>query len=244
MKRFLFILIFTLIQMISFSQSIEQFSVGVNGGLTYSNISERNDWPGYYDFIIGYSTALNLEIKFKSKISIETNFGFYQNGYNYNVRDTFRYQFTNTPKSYIGIDQTITQNYLNNSWLLGYNVGNKVIFSIQAGIYWSIYLQSNNYFKSYYYIDSTDLAELVPAFSEGYHEEITTGKVDKKLYSNLDFGIAGGIKIGYNLNQKIELVLTSKYYRGLVNVSNFDLIEGISHFNKSFNFNFGINMKL
>jgi len=124
--------VFLFISIIINAQIDNQISIGlgVNGGLTYSNILQKNDLHGNYDFEPGFNSGLSVELELKSNISIETNICYYQNGYNFNIRDTLRIPDFKLLKSYIGFENRIRQDYLNNSWLVGYSIGNKIEFSI------------------------------------------------------------------------------------------------------------------
>jgi len=133
------------------------------------------------------------------------------------------------------------QSNLNNSWLLGYEFGNKLKVIIQGGIYCSIYLKANNNNVSYYYADSTEIAIINdPHISVGYHETLYTGSNPLAGIFIADPGFVGGIKFSYVLQNNFKINCSSRLYRGLINT----LDRGRNRCNNSFNLNFGIIYKI
>jgi len=245
MKKIFLLSYLTLSPIILFSQTNCQLLFGLDGGLTYSNIIEKNDFPGNYDFKTGYSAGLNLELIFRSRISLETNIAFYQNGFNNNYRSTLVTNNYYATKSYLGFDYNVTQNYLNNSWLIGYHIGNKFDFSIYAGLYWSLFLKSKRKGKDYIYTDPNEWIEIAdPAIPLGYKETLVSETISDEIYTNIDFGLVGKIMVGYNINEKFKIICFMKYYKGLTDIDKKVYLKDVENYNNSVNFGLGFKMKL
>ena len=226
------------------SQINNQISIGINGGLTYSNIIQTNGSSWDYDFIPGFKSGVNFELELKSNINIVTEICYYQNGYNLKDKARIGRPDLELSKSYVGFDDKSRQNYLNNSWMCGYSVGNKIEISFYAGFYWAIFLNSNYKLKTYIFVDYEEWVEIGDtALPVGYQETIDKGKHNEG-YSSFDFGLTGGIKLAVNLNQKFQLFCFPRYNQGIVDIYKPIITNEIKKYNCSFNISLGINMKL
>jgi len=245
MRKIFFIFLLILSSLILYSQSNCQLLVGLDGGLTYSNIKEKNDFPGNYGFKTGSSAGLNLELIFSSRISLETHIDFYQNGYNNNDRQVLTLSNYIATKSYLGYDNYVTQNYLSNSWLIGYHIGHRIDFSIYTGLYWSLFLKSNLKAKNYIYTDPVEWAQIGdPAIPQGYKETEVSATLSKELYTNIDLGLVGKIEAGYSINEKFKIICFMNYYKGLTDISKKVIFKDVENYNISVNLGLGLKMKL
>jgi hypothetical protein len=232
-----------LISSISTAQT-KQLFVGLSGGLTYSDILKKNEFPGHYDYKPGFSAGLNLERLFFSGLSIETGLGYYQNGYNLNDRilmNAPQYLYT---KSYFGFKYLITQSYLNNSWLIGYHIRKKFDFSVHTGLYWAYLLKAMNKSISYSYVDREEWTHGDPDLPAGYYEINETREMNKEAYTKLDFGFVGKISLAYNLDNRNQIICFLKFSRGLIDIKKMEMITNPENYNNSFNFGFGYNIQL
>ena len=246
LKQLFIIKFFLFIPLVINAQLHDKISIGINGGLTYSNIIQKNGSAWDYDFKPGFNSGVSVELKLKSNILIVTNICYYQNGYNLKDRDIIRIPDFEFSKSYFGFEEEIRLNYLNNSWLVGYSIGNKVEVSFYAGFYWAIFLNSNYKLKSYIFVDYEEWIELGDtAFPVGYQEFTDKGK-NNEGFSSFDFGLTGGIKLAINLNQKFQLFCFPRYNQGVIDIYKPILTNEIEikKYNCSFNISLGINMKL
>ena len=227
------------------SQVNSIFIVDVNGGATYSKIvKEEDEIPGNYNYIFGINAGLGLELKLKSKLSIETNLDFYQNGVNHTYRVAIKsYNYIAT-KSYFGFTRKITQNYLNNSWTIGYHIGQKIDVKMDVGIYWAVYLGSRKNVKEYRYVDSLDWVEIGDqSLLLEYEETQYSGTIHTGFRPMLDFGLVGKINLGYNFYNKYQTYCFFEYFKGLKDI-NRDAINVTKNYNSSFCIGLGLKMKL
>jgi len=187
---------------------------------------------------------IDLKRDFGTHISIRTDLAYYQNGYNHNARELIITPDYTALNSYVGFENIIKHSYLNNSWLLGYNLGDKFMISFNAGFYWAVYLKSNEKTTTFIDIDPTETDYIGSGSESGYVGTTNTENERSDAISKCDFGLVGGISLGYNFNSRYQLNLTSRYYRGLVDI---DKIEGYwdkESANISFYAGLGIEVKL
>jgi hypothetical protein len=246
LKHLFIIKFFLYIPLVINAQIHDKISISINGGLTYSNILQKDDPPWDYDYQLGFNSGVSIELELKSNISIMTNICYYQNGYNLNDQDKLHIPDSELSKSYLGYEEKVRLNYFNNSWVAGYSFGKKIEVSIYGGLYWAIFLNGSYKFKNYIFIDYEEWIELGDtALPKGYKETINKGTFNEG-YSSFDFGVTGGIKLAINLNQKFQLFCFPRYNQGIIDIYkpiSTNLIEN-QNFNCSFNINLGINMKL
>lgn len=238
------------------SQTDGRFMIGVNAGLTYSNIvvdKNKNltegQFPGSFnigtlDYYTGFAIGLNSSYSLSKKFIIETCLDFYRNGYNWyflssaTTTDTVIYDDNN------GTETKFSHNYINNAWLAGYKFGNRFQFIIQAGGYWAICIRTKIKVKHFFYVDSAFYygelhADPDPWIHAGYNEFYTV-QTSTNANNPIDYGIVVGYEFLFNISERLFLFHNFRYYRGLSNVSNsgYDKI-----YNKSYFFGTGIKMK-
>jgi len=225
------------------AQIKDNILIGIIGGLTYSNTMVDFDFPSSHDFIKGFNSGASIELELNSNITIETNISYYQNGFKISDEDTIRAPDFKFSKSYIGFEEKIRQNYLNNSWLVGYSIGNKIEFSVYTGLYWAILLNSNYKIKSYIFVDSLEWTEFgSTSLQKGYHESNFQEQV--KGYTSFDYGFIGRIELGINLNQRLQMTCFSGYYQGFGENSKTGSDDEVRIFNSSFNVGLGLKYNL
>lgn len=221
--------------------------LGINGGITYSNVKSSGDFSfGNFDYLAGYTAGLSLETMIKSRFSLVTTIDYLQNGYNQNLRSNIDIppDFSSV-KSYMYNEYQITQQYLTNSWMAGYKIGNKLSVSVYAGAYWGVFIGASAKNYDCIYIDPEEAIEIAdPSLSPGYHESTTSKKLPNSLFSSLDFGISSMIRMGYNWNEKYQATLSIGNKTGLTDVSTASMFHEIDHFNRSFDISLGLKMKL
>lgn len=201
------------------------------------------NFPSSHDFIQGFNSGLSIDLELKSKIIIETNISYYQNGFRIGDKDTLRAPDFKFSKSYIGFDEKFRQNYLNNSWLVGYTFGNKIKFSVYTGLYWAVFLNSNCKIKSYIFVDSLEWTEFGnPSLQKGYHESTFQEQVEG--YTSFDYGLIGRIELGINLGQRFQLTCFSGYYQGFSDNFKTGSSDEARINNSSFNIGLGLKYKL
>ena len=242
MKRLGLITLFFALSLTIYCQTINELYVGFNGGFTYSNISTKNNIASNYDFKGGFLSGLNFGFKLKSKLSIETNINFYQNGYNENEKVIMISPDYSAKNSYLGFKNLYTQDYINNSWLIGYSFGNKIEIIVQAGAYWAYLIQSRYEKTNLIDVDPIDANKLL--MSPGYTESIQKGTLAKSANTQFDLGLSAGFGLGYNLNEKFKVLFNARYNRGIIDYSKQVFFSPITSYNNSFNFTFGLRMKI
>jgi hypothetical protein len=181
------------------SQEINRIKLGINTGLTYSNIvGERIPKShGSNEFASGFTFGLNADYLLNKKIVIETGFDFLENANKcYFLNSAIKYegnseQITFDEKN--GIEAKYIDYYIKNTWLGGYRFGKKFQFIILAGGYWAIYVKSKVQGKSFMFLDSSTYAEMTIPYPLhiGYNEsnyEMTY----KGANSPVDFGLVTG----------------------------------------------------
>jgi len=244
LKKLSIILFILFIVSNSNAQIKDQIFLGILGGLIYSNILENFDIPNNYYFIPGFNSGVSVELELKSNISIETNISYYQNGFKFNDEQTLSVPDYKFIKSYLGYENKTKKNYLNNTWLVGYSIGNRIECSAYLGIYWAILLNSNYKLKNYIFVDSEEWTEFGdPNFPKGYQETTLEGQNDE-LFKNFDFGLAGIVEFSIYLHKKLQLVCFLGYYQGLIDNDQTDLNNEVKILNSSFNIGLGLKYKL
>ena len=226
------------------AQIKDQILVGILGGLTYSNILKNSNIPGNTYFIPGFNSGACVKFKLKSNISIETNISYYQNGFKFNDEQTLIMPDFKFTKSYEGYEYKTKEDYLNNTWLVGYSIGNRIECSANLGLYWAIFLNSKYTFKYYIFVDIEEWAEFGdPDLPKGYREASSEGQ-NNEQYKSFDFGLAGRIEVAIYLNKKLQLVCLPGYYQGFIANDQTDVYHNKKVFNSSFNIGLGLKYKL
>ena len=245
MNKPLLIAILTLSSLSVLSQTKNTFYIGINSGVTNSKISGKNEASGYYNYKTGLGIGLAIEYMLNSKLSIETDVDFYQRGYNFSLRDTLIVYSYSASNSYIGYNENITLNYLNNTYTVGYYIGNKINLSINAGIYWAILLSSKRKATTYSFIDPVEWNEIGdPVLPVGYTETSESGKLNSYVYSNFDFGLIGKIDAGYDLNNKYQINCFLRYNKGFIDISKEYRYIDTKNYNISYCFGLGVKMNI
>ena len=242
MKRLGLITLFFALSFNIYSQTNSKLYFGFNGGFTYSNISTKNNIASHYDFKMGFLTGFNFGIQLKSKLSIETNINFYQNGYNENEKVLMIATDYTAINSYFGFKNLYTHDYINNSWLIGYSIGNKIEFTVQAGAFWAYLIQSRYERTNFIDIDPVDADKLF--LPSGHNESIIKGTLGKSSNTKFDLGLSGGIGLGYSLNEKFKVLVNARFNRGIIDYSKQVFFSPITSFSNSFNFTIGLRMKI
>ena len=241
MKKLEFLILFFTLSTLGYSQTLDSVYIGLNGGYTHSNISSANDFGIKCDYKGGCLAGLYLGLKFKTRFSLETDINFYQNGYTANHKELYFSATFAAKNSYFGYKNQYTQNYLKNAWLLGYSIGDKIEFAIQAGAYWAYLINSKCDGTTFTIVDPLESANLkLPA---GYHEIVEKGTVNKSEFTPFDIGFVGGVGLGYKLNNTFKFVFNARYNRGVID-SNKQIFFSNTIYTNSFSFSFGLKMKL
>lgn len=228
------------------SQTTGHFIIGINAGLTYSNISQNGILFGYYKYALGYTIGFNADYSFGKKFTIETGLNFFENAYIHylkaNLGESYnRGEPVDLTKSYLGFEVKNRQEYIINTWLAGFKFGKSFQCIIQAGGYWGYYIQTKLHGFEYEYFDSTFYKEYPdPSIHIGYQEH-NYNYTGKDFNNTIDYGIVAGCGFIFNINEKLLLVHNLRYYRGLSNTTNNKIIR---NYNKFFLFSAGIKMKL
>ncbi len=227
-----------------FSQERE-ISIGFSGGTTISSIKAVNFFPGNYSYRLGFEGEFSFKMIFSPHLFILTDISILQKGYNFKNESLLNMSLTEFQNSYSGIELGVSNRYLNNGWLIGYQFGNKIEVLLSAGAYYSFYLNSKTKDWNYIYVDPED-HEIIgdPAIPVGYHENRSTTIHRNQSISNWDAGICGIISLGYRLNQKYTFRLKGKYNHGLTDSSISEGLFQAEMYNRSFSILFGLEFKL
>lgn len=144
LKRLSLLLLFVSFSVLLYGQGNTKLALGINAGITCSSLSGEG-WPGSdYSWNLGYETGLCSIWGINSRLSLETNVILFQNGFTSDVHIPIPVPGIDNPKSYAGSESHQTQDYLNNSCLLGYDFGKNFVLTVQGGGYWAVYLQTHN----------------------------------------------------------------------------------------------------
>jgi len=242
-KRFVFIVLIICTSNFLYSQDNE-LSFGLTGGLTNSNMRQVKSLPGTYSFKPGLSTIMFLNLKTVSNFTFETDIGYYQNGYKHSDKSLIIAPDYTAKNSFVGFEFLETQNYINNSWIAGYDFGERFTFNINLGFYWAVYMNTTIKSTVYYEIDPTESSSIDLGLESGYHEETDKETNRNEGISNFDFGLSGGIICGYNINEKYHLRLITRYNHGLVDINKSEAISDLENYNISFFTGIGIEIKI
>jgi hypothetical protein len=198
---------FTNAQKKSGSNEIE---FGVKGGLNFSNLSG----DGSPTMKVGVQLGIFGEYKIDEKFSIQPELLYSTQGAKYEFSDY-------DGVTYYTENYDYKLSYLNIPIMAKYYVSEK--FSFEAGPQFGFLLNAN---EDYSYVESDEFGVI---FSESGSQDV------KKYLNSVDYGINLGI--GYNVNDKISLVL--RYNLGLNDLEK-DLASGRSgHKNKVLQLSFG-----
>lgn len=222
----------------------QAISYGLISGLTNSSIKQVVSLPGTFSYKPGFSTTISLKLKTISNLTFETDLGYYQNGYKHSDRLMIFAPNYTAKNSYSGFEFLETQNYMNNSWMVGYDFGERFTFNFNIGLYWAVYMNTTIKSTAYYFIDPSECSSIDLGLESGYHESTDKDTNRSEGISNFDFGLSGGIICGYNINEKYQLRLINRYCHGLVNMNKSDLIFDLENYNISFFTGFGIEIKI
>jgi hypothetical protein len=191
--------------------------------------------------MVGLSMAFYL----RPQLNIETTLELVQGGFNITEMGSFYIDHQKAPYSYIGFDTKITHNYLNNSWLIDYHFGEKIYCSLQGGVFLAFLANSLYKSKDYYYVAPSDTALFTyTQYQVGYHEVNSNGKVSDTQFSNFDYGLTGGIRLGYHLNPKYQIDFSLRYFKGYSDIyRQYHYEESINN-NRTLVISLGAKMKL
>lgn len=147
--------------------------------------------------------------------------------------------------SYFGIELITAYNYLNNDWLFGYQFGNKINVSLSCGIFYSYYLNTSLNIRNYRYIDPKEANSLDdPAIPVGYSEDESSSRDRYEKVSDWDFGIVGGISLGYEFTDSFGLSISGKYHHDLQDIAEMRLTEEVNMYNRSIVTFIGIKFRI
>lgn len=210
-------------------------SLGFSGGTTFSIIKVKDYvFNGGYDFSLGFGGELFCALNLSPHVLIKTNFGILQRGSDYRYETPIITVDAEMENSYFGLEFKADDYYLNNDWLVGYQFGDKIIVMISGGFYYSYYLNSKNYYRSYLYIDPSEY-ELIgdPELPIGYSENEDSSTGRNQYTHDWDFGIVGSACLGYHISEKLSIIVSAKYHHGLYDRHISEQAEEASIYNRS-----------
>ena len=222
-----------------------KFSIGVSGGTTFSSTKVKDYLGGEYGFNLGFGGELSCAINLNPHLFISTNVGTLERGFSFNYETPVSTVNVVTENSYYGAEIKANYVYLNNDWLIGYQFGEEFILSFSGGFYYSYYLTSKFYDRTYIYIDPVD-HNLIgdPALLIGYSENEITSKDRDQNTSNWDLGLVGCISLGYGINEKLSIHISGRYYHGLADRYVPEESDEVSIYNRSIVTFVGIKIKI
>jgi len=224
------------------AQVEKEIFIGLNGGITRSNISTNNPLNFNYNCKTGIATGLSVEFQMKPRFYAATDFGYFQNGYIVSHHNLIRTDSYSAIKSYLGFKNNITQHYVKNRWIAEYIIGDRFELILQTGFYWAYLMLSDDKWVSYIMVDETEAGYL--AMKAGYSEYKENRKIKNSENTKLDVGVTGGIAFGYKLNSKYSLLLNGRYERSLLSLSSQIFSQENRFYNNSFVLNIGLKMKM
>lgn len=216
---------------IPFYKANAQYSIGLTSGLTVNHLDYS-----YYNSNIrvtagkGFSFNLLLEKELSKFLSIEISPGLIQKNYNL--------------INQAGIQQTITNNYLDFPLLLSFtpSLFNHFSGSFALGGYCAYWLNSSvkgqvpNIFESR---PSNDGSEIIQLDNIKYRYQF-----NKDYDNRIDFGVAGKLAIDYHLNHSIGLLAGYHLFYSLSSIQKQTTIFPFSELNKTQLFDFGVVYKI
>jgi Outer membrane protein beta-barrel domain len=244
MKKIIIVSFFGL-SLISLVAQEQKFTLGILGGNSFSSIIAENYLEGNYSSNLGFGGEVSCAININQHIFIMTNVGLLQRGFVYNYETPVHLLNAVLENSYFGIEFKSDHNYLNNDWLFGFKFGNTISMSLCGGAYYSYYLNTRNYDRNYTYIDPDEAGQISdPAIPLGYSENELYSKNRNQNVSNWDYGIVGGINVGYMINDRFTLQISGRYYYGLHDISEIRFTEEVSMYNRSIVIFVGIKVRI
>jgi hypothetical protein len=244
MKTILLIALFW-ISSISLHSQYQNLSFGVSGGITSSEIKYDNYLDGDYNYSLGFGAELSCTYYLNLHVLFTTNLGILQRGVSYFHESPVTVIDGELENSYFGLESKSKYNYLNNDWLIGYQIGNKTSLSICCGFFYSYYFNTKRYDRSYAYFHPDEIDRISdPSVPVGYSEFENHTIERYETISDWDFGVIGCVYLGYAVNNAILLHVTGKYYYGIQDIGEFKLTEEVNMYNRSIVAFIGIKFRI
>lgn len=231
------------------AQNRQPWSSGGFIGISLANAKVKNDIPGDYHTMYGFNGDGFLEYKFQNKLSIQTQLGIlqtgYQNSYRYYLSATIGQELVELESSYSGYDYQIRYVNLINSWFIGYTFGEKYSIKPQIGFFAGVNLANKSEAESYIYIALEDY-ELIndPDYPPGYMETYEEAEFADGSFTKFQFGIASNLVLGYQINHQYQFFLSSGFYLDLINSAQNPEQTGYEQYFRTFTINIGFAVNL
>jgi len=209
---------------ISINVSGQLHYIGLQGGLTFSNISD-DDFVENSKFRKGITSGLNYEFQFSRNLLIGADLLYVQSGYLSDL--IFMDEIGNVIREKAVVKDYY--DYLSLPIKLGYEIGNKIKGFVRIGINTSILLKAQM---------------IIPTFDDNFQE---TGEYKLDVTNDvrkLDLG--GIIELGgrYELNEKFELISLIGYRHSFTTSTSSTYFESQVMKHYSFNISIGLKYKL
>jgi hypothetical protein len=230
------------------AQTSQPWSVGAYTGVSLANASIKNGIPGDYNTLIVFNVDLCLEYSFQNQLSIQTQVGFLQTGYQISDRTPLSVnvdqQLMEFENSYTGYDFQYLYHNLVNSWLIAYTFGKKYTIKPQIGLFGGLNLGTKTESVNYIYIDPED-HELIgdPTLPLGYLESLEDGKIYRGSFTPVQFGIVSGLVLAYRIDDQYQISLRSNFYLDLIDSASSEL-TGFEQYFRTFTINLGFTVNL
>jgi hypothetical protein len=231
------------------AQQAGSWSTGALTGASFANASVKNGIPGDYHTMIGFNTDVFLAYTFPNKLSIQTQVGFLQNGYQISNRTmlvvTLAQNQEELESSYSGYDFLYRYNNMVNSWFIGYTIGDKYTVKPQIGLYGGLNLNTYTESSNYLYISPED-HDLIgdPGLPIGYVENLEEGELYKDSFTKYQFGIVSRLALGYRVTEQYRISISSSFYWDLINSASDTQLTGFEQYFRTFTLNIGFTLFL
>jgi hypothetical protein len=179
--------------------------------------------PGYLNSPTGKikpNVALRAEYIIKDKISITAGLVYDPRGYHAKYQSAYLVESDTSTfvgyHSYFKYDNTYTANYLTFPVQFVYmSQGRQFRLFVQAGIYFSLYINGRQKTFSDYYIDQEDLGHFSDSTLTSGHHILQADQVAKGVFNTYDFGFNISVGIIYRWNSRISFKFTPGFNYGL-----------------------------
>ena len=231
------------------AQNSKPWSLGGFTGLSLANASIKNGIPGDYQNLYAFNANAYLEYSFQNRVSIQTQLGFLQTGYQISDQTNLRVNVDGNlmefDNSYSGYDFQYLYHNIVNSWLIGYTFGEKYTIKPQIGLFGGLNLGTKTESVNYLYLDPVDHETIGDeSLPIGYVESLEEGEIYKGTFSPYQFGLVSSLVLGYRIDEQYQFSIGSSFYLDLIDSAASSDLAGFEQYFRTFTINLGFTLFL
>jgi len=222
--------------------------LGLNAGYSVSSTCNDQNSSCYKPYK-NFNSGLLFELQFTDNFVISTQANLLKKGFQIEERNALSTTDYTGEQSYIATNNETQLKYLQVPLMLKFQYGNNAKLYFAFGVYWSHLLSSNSTENIHTFVSDNeyDLFNDTELELGHYNRTNELGDVSKNFTSS-DYGLAFSAGFQPQLSKRVHLLFKTDYFRGLNNInaipSNAEDISDTSLKNSTFNFNFGILVKI